>query len=92
MLLNLVLWGGGAVLLAVGVMRVRGPLARYRDLKATQANLTRYDDWRGNRLRPEPGERTGADVMLDLLRRQAVTWGAVAAAGLVMIVAGFAVR
>ena len=92
MLLNLVLWGGGAVLLAVGVMRVRAPLARYRDLKATQANLTRYDDWRGNRLRPEPGERTGADVMLDLLRRQAVTWGAVAAAGLVMIVAGFAVR
>jgi len=92
MLLNLVLWAGGVALLVLGVMRVRGPLARYRDLQATRTNLMRYDDWRGNRRRPEPGGRTGADVMLDLLRRRALLWGAVAVVGVVVIVAGFAVR
>lgn len=90
MLLSLGLWVGGVALLALGLLRLRGPLARYRDLKATQENLTRYDDWRGNRLRPEPGERTGADVMLELLRRRTLLWGAVAGVGVVLIVAGFA--
>lgn len=92
MLLDLVLWAGGIALLALGVVRAREPLARYRDLKATQANLTRYDDWRGNRLRPEPGERTGVDVMLDLLRRRSMAWGGVASVGVALIIAGFAVR
>jgi len=92
MLLNLVLWAGGAALLALGVLRVRDPLARLRELKATQANLARYDDWRGNRLRPEPGERTGADEMADLLRRRSLLWGGIAVAGVVLIIAGFAIR
>ena len=92
MLLNVILWVAGVALLAIGVARVRGPLARHRELKATQANLARYDDWRGNRLRAEPGQRTGADEMLDMLRRQSLSWGAVAAAGVVFIIAGFAVR
>jgi len=92
MLLNIILWGAGLALLAIGVLRVRGPLARHRELKATQANLARYDDWRGNRLRPETGERTGADEMLEVLRRRWLAWGAVAAAGVALVVAGFAVR
>lgn len=92
MIVNLILWVAGIALLALGVLRARGPLARLRELKETEANLARYDDWRGSRIRTEPGERTGADVMRDLVRRQALTWGVVAAAGVVLIVAGFAVR
>jgi len=91
-LLNLVLWLGGLALLVVGVLRLRAPLARLRELQATQANLARYDEWRGNRLRPEPGERTGADEMADLLRRQSLVWGGVAVAGIVLLIAGFVVR
>lgn len=92
MLLNVILWVLGAVLLAVGVQRVRGPLARQRELKETQANLARYDEWRGTRLRPEPGERTGADEMLAMLRRQSLLWGGVAVAGIGLLVAGFLIR
>ena len=47
---------------------------------------------RGNRLRPDPGERTGADEMRDELSRQGRLWGAVAAVGIVCLVLGFLVR
>lgn len=91
-LLNIALWAAGMALVALGVLRVRGPLERRRALDATTENLRRYDEWRGNRLRPEPGERTGADVMRDELKRQVTLWGGVAAAGIICIVLGFLVR
>ena len=47
MLLNVILWLAGLLLLGLGLWQVRQPLARYRSLEATQANLRRYDDWRG---------------------------------------------
>jgi hypothetical protein len=90
--LNLLLWVAGVALLAVGVVRVRLPLAKRRALDETTANLARYDEWRGNRLRPDPGERTGADEMRDMLRRQTLLWSGVAVAGVVCIVLGFLVR
>lgn len=90
--LNVGLWAAGVALLALGILRVRAPLARRRALDETTANLARYDEWRGNRLRPEPGERTGADEMRDQLRQQTVLWSAVAAAGVACIVLGFLVR
>lgn len=92
MLLNLALWIGGVVLLVVGVLAVRRPLARYRELQATEANLRRYDSWRGgNRTAVDTGV-TGADVMRAQLRATAIRWGIVIAAGVVLILAGFVVR
>jgi len=82
----------GIALLAIGLVTVRGPLARLRALQATQANLARYDDWRGARLRPEPGEKTGADRMAELLRRQVIVRGGIAAVGAVLAFAGLLVR
>ncbi len=89
---NLVLWAAGIGLLVLAALRVKGPLERRRALDETTANLQRYDEWRGNRLRPEPGQRTGADEMRDELSRQVRLWGGVGAAGIVLIVAGFLVR
>ncbi|MFN8621821.1 MAG: hypothetical protein U0869_13905 [Chloroflexota bacterium] len=90
--LNVGLWAVGVLLLVVGVVRVRLPLAKRRALDETTANLARYDEWRGNRLRPEPGERTGADEMRDMLRTQTILWSGVAVAGIVCIVLGFLVK
>lgn len=91
MVLNVALWLAGAALVALGAYQVRGPLARYRALQATEANLRRYDDWRGSRL-VNDSERTGADEMKDYLRGRVRLWGALIAVGVVLIVAGFIVR
>lgn len=92
MLLNLALWVGGLVLLVVGVMAIRRPLARYRELQATDANLRRYDSWRGGKRTAVETGVTGADVMRAQLRSTSIRWGAVIVAGIVLIVAGFVVR
>ncbi len=91
MAVNLLLWVGGLVLLGVGIWQVRPPLARYRALQATEANLRRYDDWRGPRL-VDDSARTGADEMKDMLRGRVRLWAGVAIVGVVLIVAGFLVR
>ncbi len=68
MLLNLALWISGIVLIAVGYNRARGPWQRYQALKAQDANIARYEAWRGG-LRDN--ETTGASVAMQILRRQA---------------------
>jgi hypothetical protein len=88
--LNLVLWIGGAALMWLGYARARGPWARYQDLKAQDANVARYDAWRGG-LREDAG-RTGASVAMAILRRQVQIGVAIAVGGLVAIVAGFAIH
>jgi uncharacterized membrane protein len=90
-LVNVVLWIAGLLLVALGIWQVRQPLAHYRSLEATQANLRRYDDWRGGRL-GDDSARTGADEMRDLLRNRVRLWAGVAVVGVVLIVAGFVVR
>ncbi len=92
MLLNLVLWIGGVALLAAGTMQVRAPLGRYRELQATDANLRRYDSWRGGKRTAVETGVTGADVMRAQLRSTVMRWGVVIAIGIVLIVAGFIVR
>jgi hypothetical protein len=87
--LNLVLWIGGAVLVIVGYRRARGPWARYQALKEQDANIARYDAWRGG---IRDSGQTGASVAMEILRRQARLGGLVAGLGIVLIVAGFAVR
>ena len=87
--LNLALWVAGVALIAVGYSRARGPWARYQALKEEDANIARYEAWRGG-LRND--ETTGASIAMDILRRQARQAGAVAIAGVVLVVAGFVLR
>lgn len=88
-LLNLALWVAGAALMVVGVSQARLPYTRYRALQETDANIRRYEQWRGGR-RPDGDEVTGADVMRDELRRQLRLWGVVIAAGFGLVFLGFA--
>lgn len=84
---SLVLLAAGAALIVLGAYQVRAPMARYRQLQATEANLRRYDDWRGSRL-VNDSERTGADEMKDYLRGRVRLWGVVIVVGAVLVVAG----
>ncbi|MEJ7695385.1 MAG: hypothetical protein WKF78_01705 [Candidatus Limnocylindrales bacterium] len=87
--INIALWVAGVALIAVGYSRARGPWARYQALKEEDANIARYEAWRGG-LRND--ETTGASIAMDILRRQVQQAGAVAIAGLVLVVAGFVLR
>lgn len=88
---SVVLWLVGLGSMLVGWWQLRGPLARMRELSVTQANLRRYDVWRGSRTDLDSGP-TGADVMRDMLRRRVITWGVVIAVGVVLVLLGFAIR
>jgi hypothetical protein len=89
--LNLVLWVGGVILVAVGWRRARGPWNRYQALREQDANVSRYEAWRGG-IRTHDDGPTGASVAMSMLRRQAQVGFVVAVVGIVLIVAGFAVR
>ena len=92
-MINVVLWLAGIVLVGIAIWRVRPPLARMNELDRLAENARRYDSWRGgSRLTAADGETTGADVMRQLLRRQVLIWAGVGAVGVVLIVAGFAIR
>jgi len=80
----------GVVLFALGYARAREPWRRYRALRAQDENASRYRAWRGG---PSSAadEKTGASVAMALLRREARTWAAVAAVGVVLVVVGFVV-
>ena len=88
--INLVCWFLGIVLIAVGYTRARRPWARYQELKAQEANLARYEGWRGTRLRDDGP--SAATIMAQELRRKAQVAGLVAVAGFVLVFVGFAVR
>jgi hypothetical protein len=87
--INLVLWAGGAVLVAIGYLRAKDPWARYQALKAQDENVARYESWRGG-LRNH--ETTGASVAMAMLRRQVQIGAAVAIVGAVLVVVGFVIR
>ena len=87
--LNLVLWAAGVALVIVGYTRAKGPWSRYQALKDQDANVARYESWRGG-LRGAD-ETTGASVAMAMLRHQARTAGAIAIAGVVLIFLGFLV-
>jgi hypothetical protein len=87
--LSVGLWIIGALLLAVGYIRARGPWARYQALKEEDANIARYEAWRGG---IRDSGQTGASVAMQILRRQVQLGAATAVAGAVLIVAGFAAR
>jgi hypothetical protein len=87
--LNLVLWVAGVVLIALGYRRARDPYRRYMALREQDANVARYEAWRGG-ARPEP--KIGASIAMQLLRRQAQIGGAILIAGLVLVFLGFLLR
>jgi hypothetical protein len=88
--INLVCWALGVVLIVVGYQRARGPWARYQELKAQEANLARYETWRGKRVRDEGP--SAASIMAQELRRRAQIGGSIVAVGFVLLVVGFAVH
>jgi hypothetical protein len=89
-MINLTCWGLGILLIAFGYLRARGPWARYQQLKSQEANLSRYEGWRGTRLRDDGP--SAASIMAQELRRKAQIAGLVVIAGFVLVFVGFAIR
>jgi len=79
----------GAALTALGFVRARGPWARYRALKAEDANIARYEAWRGG-LRDSG--TTGASVAMAVLRKQTRDGALIAVVGIVLAIAGIVLR
>ena len=79
----------GIAAMAAGYARARGPWARYQALKAQEANIARYESWRGGLRDTGP---TGASVAMAILRRQAQLGVAIAIAGVVLVFLGFLIR
>lgn len=86
---NILLWVAGAVLIAIGYTRARGPWTRYQALKAQDRNVARYEAWRGG-VRDDGA--TGASVAMAILRRQAQIAGAIAIVGFILVFTGFLIR
>ena len=87
--LNIALWLAGVALIVIGYTRARGPWARYQALKAQDANVARYESWRGG-VRSDGA--TGASVAMAILRRQTQIGGAIVIAGVALVFLGFLVR
>jgi len=89
-LINLICWGLGVALIALGYLRAKGPWGRYQELKAQEANIARYEGWRGNRLRDDGP--SAASIMAQQMRRRAQIGGLILIAGFVLVFVGFAVH
>jgi hypothetical protein len=87
-LTNIALWLLGVALVAIGYTRARGPWSRYQALKEQEANVARYEAWRGG-LRTADDGPTGASLLMAEFRRQAQVAGAIALVGVVLIFLGF---
>jgi hypothetical protein len=79
----------GVALIVVGAVRAREPYRRYMALREQDANIARYEAWRGG---SRPESKTGASVAMDVLRRRAQIGAGIAIAGIALIVVGFVVR
>lgn len=88
-LLSIVLVGLGMLLIVVGAQRAVPPYKRYQALKEQDANIARYEAWRGG---VRNDAKTGASVAMDMLRRQAQVGAAIVIAGFVAVIAGFVIR
>ena len=90
MTIGVVLLLVGIALVAIAAWRVCVPFGRMSELDRMADNAKRYESWRGgaSRTAAEAGERTGADEMRDVLRRQVVLWAGVGVIGLLLVVGG----
>ena len=85
-LLNIALLVAGVALIAMGTVRARAPYRRYTALKDQDANIARYEAWRGG---VRSDSTTGASVAMQVLRRQAQIGAGIAIAGFVLVVVAF---
>jgi hypothetical protein len=88
-LVNIALWVAGAALIALGYTRGRLPYRRYQALKAQDANVARYEAWRGG---VRDDGKTGASVAMGVLRRQAQVAAGIAIVGVILVFLGFFLR
>jgi len=79
----------GIALVVYGTIRAKGPYQRYVALKEQDANIARYEQWRGG-LRSN--DKTGASVAMAVLRRQAQIGVGIVIAGVVVMAIGFVIR
>jgi hypothetical protein len=86
---SIALWLAGVGLIAFGYSRARGPWARYQQLKEQDANVARYESWRGGVRDHSP---TGASIAMELFRRQARIGAGIAIAGFVLVFLGFVIH
>jgi hypothetical protein len=85
-LVNVAFWALGIALIAAGYQRAKGPWSRYQALKEQDANIARYEAWRGGSRDTSP---TGASVAMEVLRRQAQRGGIIIVVGFVLVFLGF---
>jgi uncharacterized membrane protein len=88
--INLICWVLGVALIALGYLRARGPWSRYQELKEQEANISRYEGWRGTRLRDDGP--SAASIMAQEMRRRAQIGGLILVVGFVLVFVGFAAR
>jgi hypothetical protein len=86
---SLVLLVLGIALVVYGVVRAREPYRRYAALREQDANIARYEAWRGG---VRSNDKTGASVAMAILRRQWQVGVGIAVVGVVVAVAGVVVR
>ena len=79
----------GLALIVYGTIRARGPYRRYMALKQQDANIARYESWRGG---VRSDGKTGASVAMAVLRRQTQIGVAIIIAGVVLVAIGFVVK
>jgi uncharacterized membrane protein len=79
----------GAALIIVGAVRAREPYRRYTALKEQDANIARYEAWRGG---VRSDGKTGASVAMEILRRKVQVGAGVVIVGFVLVAAGFVIR
>jgi hypothetical protein len=92
-MINVVLWAAGIVLVVLAALRARPLVERVGELDRLADNARRYESWRGGSRTTAAGDqKTGADVMREMLRRQLYTWVGVGIVGIILIIAGFAIR
>jgi hypothetical protein len=88
--INLLFWAVGVVLIAVGWLRIRGPWARYQQIKEQEANIARYEGWRGTRLRDDGP--SAASLMAQQMMARVRLWGIAIIVGFILVFVGFAVH
>jgi hypothetical protein len=89
--LNIVLWVAGVILVVLGWRRASRPWNRYQALREQDANVSRYEAWRGG-VRTHDDGPTGASVAMSTLRRQAQVAAGIAGLGVVLVFLGFLVK
>lgn len=88
-IVNVALWAGGAALIVVAYLRGAPAYRRYQAFRDQQANVRRYETWRGRPTEPGP---SSADLMESELQRRVRPWLLVGIGGFVLVFLGFALR